>query len=140
MSRLLRFSYPHAIQHLTLRCKNREFLFDEAGSKVGDQPVRRTAEIAGRGVAGSLWRGWPFGTLPAPLLNPSAHPPMPRKAPACLGQASLVIPGALSSSGGTSKLGDRNSASVAREPREHAMDRLDARFRASGRHKGRKVG
>jgi putative transposase len=29
LSRPLRFSYPHAVHHVTLRCNNREFLFDE---------------------------------------------------------------------------------------------------------------
>ena len=29
MSRPPRFSYAHAVHHVTLRCNNREFLFDE---------------------------------------------------------------------------------------------------------------
>ena len=29
LSRPLRFSYPHAVHHVTLRCNNREFLFDD---------------------------------------------------------------------------------------------------------------
>jgi len=32
-------------------------------------------QVAGRGAAERLERGWPFATIPAPLLSPSAHPP-----------------------------------------------------------------
>ena len=56
------------------------------------------AGLAGWGVAERLERGWPFGPMPAPLLSPSAYPPMPPKTPT--GRRPVVCP-SLSSRRGT---------------------------------------
>ena len=62
-------STPHIVPHAQPTDTN-AFL-----TKQNTQP---TIPSAGWAAAEKLERGWPCGTVPALLVSPSAHPPMPQ--------------------------------------------------------------